>query len=105
MFAYIVGGPLDPVAAGFALLAMAAMITIIVTALIVKRRSGREIEIEFELAKIKQRDAHSMAIAAEKRQYDYELGKLASNREIEFKRIESSVGMRDVSPAAQRTDD
>lgn len=100
MFAYIVGGPLDPIAAGFALLAFAAMITIIVTSMIVKRRSKREIEIEFELGKLKLHNEEMVAERQSKNQRDFELGKIAANREIEFKKIDSSIGLTDVSPRA-----
>lgn len=98
MFQLIIGGPIEPTAAGVALAVMFITLCIFCTVWVAKRRSSREITNDFELAKIRQRDAHLLAMAAENRQRDYELGKIASEREIEFKRIDSSIGMRDVSP-------
>lgn len=100
MFALIIGGPIDPGAAGLALAVMFITLCIFCTSWIVKRRSRREIANNFELAKIKERDCHALALANNERQRDYELGKLASEREIEFKRIDGKA--LEHSPAVNR---
>lgn len=97
MFTAIVGSPIDPVAAGFALVAFAGMITIVLTSFIIKRRSMRELSNEFELAKIKLKNEDSSNERNAKNQREAHLADLTNRREIEFKRIEVE-GVIDVSP-------
>lgn len=53
MFALIVGGPIDPIAAGLALAIMFITICVFVTTWLSKRRSRLEVDHDFQLAKMK----------------------------------------------------
>jgi len=91
MFAFVVGAPMDPVAGALALGIMFITICVFLTTYIGRRRSRQEIDNEFQLAKIKQKD---YADAVEKKSlYDHEeaLLRLDSNKQIEFRKIETGL--------------
>lgn len=91
MFSFIVGGPIDPLAAGLALAVLFITLCIFCTSMVVKRRSRRAIEIDFELEKIKLSNAKAVSERQLQNQRDIELGNIASKREIEFKRIDGNA--------------
>jgi|SRR5882757_777238 len=99
MMNYLLGST-DPSVA-FAFIAMMGGLTVVTTALIVRRRSTLELSNEFELKKIefKLGDEKSKRQVAKER--DVELGSIASKREIEFKRIDKE-GTIDVTANGRR---
>lgn len=64
---------------------------VIVTSWIVRRRSRVDIEHDFELAKMKQRDAQAIAEGSQRSAHELQLAKIGSNRDIEMKRIEGGM--------------
>lgn len=99
MMNYLLGSTEASVALAF--IALMAGLTLIVTSLILKRRSRLEIDHDFELKKIEYRlgDEKNKRLIAKER--DVELGSIASKREIEFKRIDTA-GTIDVSDNKRR---
>ena len=72
-------GPVDMNAAAV-LVAISITLCIIITTMVAKRRSRRELEQEFELAKIKLRDER-----------DIKAANLQNTRDLEFKRIDQNL--------------
>lgn len=99
MMNYLLGSVEPAVALAF--IAMMAGFTVVVTSIIVKRRSMQELHNEFELKKIELKlgDEKSKRVIAKER--DVELGAIASKREIEFKRIDKA-GTIDVTANGRR---
>jgi hypothetical protein len=64
---------------------------VVATTLIAKRRSRLVLNQEFELAKIRLRNEDEASKRQTDAKRDYELAKMASEREIEFKRIDSNL--------------
>jgi hypothetical protein len=64
---------------------------VVTTALIAKRRSKTDVSNEFELAKIKLHNEDADAKRNNDRQREYELGKLAMEKEVQFKRIDGNM--------------
>jgi predicted Holliday junction resolvase-like endonuclease len=90
MFYYIVGGPVDAYSA-LALVALAVMLMVILTAFIVNRRSREEINNDFELAKMKVHNEEENQKRNSEISREYNLAQLAMKKEIEFKQIESGL--------------
>lgn len=63
--------------------------TVVTTSLIVKRRSATELHNEFELKKLEFRLNDEKTKRQTALDRDISLGKIAANREIEFKRIDT----------------
>lgn len=72
-------GPVDQYSA-LVLIAIAVTLCIIITTAIAKRRGRREVENEFELAKLKQADAHSEAMYIRE-----------TTRGVEFKKVDQGL--------------
>lgn len=89
MMQLILGGQ-DP-ALAFAFVALTGGICVIVTAMIVKRRTTLEINNEFEIEKMRVEASDKKDTRDSSIRRDLELGKLAMQREIEFKRIDSGM--------------
>lgn len=105
MFYYIIGGSVDPVAAGFALVAFAGMITIIITSMIVKRRSKLELNHEFEIGKLKLYNEDEQAKRNNQRSLEVSLAEMGLKRELEFKRIDSGMIDLQATSASQKSSD
>ncbi len=73
------------------LIAMAVCICVVVTTAIGRHRRRAEIANEFELAKIRLANERAGAEQQEDRRREFELAKLASEREVEFKRIDHNL--------------
>jgi len=89
MFQWIVGN-VDANSAAV-LIALNICLCVAVTALIVRRRRMIDIEHEFELAKMKQRDARDAQTEAQKFQHELAMARLASETEVNVKRIDSGM--------------
>lgn len=83
-------GNVDVNAAGV-LIAIAVTICVIVTTMVSKRRSRRAIEIDFELGKMRLQNEDAANSREVDRSREYNLAKLASEREVEFKRIDGNM--------------
>lgn len=91
MFAFILGGPIDPVAGALALGVMFVTICVFVTVYISSRRSRQEIANEFQLAKIKQHDYVEFQEAQAQRAHEEALLKIDANKQIEFRKVETGL--------------
>lgn len=89
MFSWIVGS-VDWNAAAV-LIAMFVALCITVSAAIAKRRSRVEINNEFALAKIKLLNEDEANKRQQQRQHEFDLGKLALEKEVEIKRIDANM--------------
>lgn len=105
MFTAIVGSPIDPFAAGIALATLCVCVCIFCTTWIAKRRSRLEISHDFELAKIRLHDAQEIALKSEERAREYNLQQSENSKVVELTRIQSSIGLLDVSPEARAARD
>jgi hypothetical protein len=88
-------GQVDVYSAAVAL-GVGAGVTIIATTALA-RAPRKKLEMDFELARLKQSQEHAERTQANDISREKELAKIASGREIEFKRIEN--GMIDVQPS------
>jgi len=61
------------------------------TALIVRRRTKVDVEHEFDLAKMKLRDARDAQTESQKRAHELALARLAADTEVNVKRIDSGM--------------
>lgn len=91
MFNLIVGNAIDPIASGFALVAFAAMLTIIITSFIIKRRSKRELEMQFAIDKQKLHNEDEANKRQNQANLEYKLSEIATSRDVQFKRIDSGL--------------
>jgi hypothetical protein len=89
MLAMIVGNV--DVNSAFVLVVIFGAIGIVITAIVVKRRSLVEMNHEFELAKYKDRNQTDVALAQNKRAETIEMANIASKQGVEFKRIDSGM--------------
>lgn len=64
---------------------------IVITTVIARRRGKTDVHNEFELAKIKLHNEDANLRRDNDRQREYELGKLAMEKEVEFKRIDGNM--------------
>lgn len=86
MMNYVLGSTEPSVAVAF--VALMGGFTIIVTSLVLHRRTRLEIDHDFELKKIEYKLNNEEKDRRVKLERDVQLGSIASKREIEFKRIE-----------------
>jgi len=91
MFAFILGGPIDPIAGALALGVMFVTICIFVTTYIARRRSRQEINNDFILAKIKQQDYANSLEKQSQRSHEEALLKLDSYKQIEIRKVETGL--------------
>lgn len=91
MFTLIVGNAIDPVAGALALGIMFITICVFVTTYIGRRRSRQEIDNEFQLAKIKQKDYAELAERQSQRTHEESLLKLDSYKQIEIRKVETGL--------------
>lgn len=89
MLAYIVG-PVDWNSAAV-LIAMFVTLCIAVTTAIGKRRSKRELEMQFEIDKQKLRNEDEIDKRKSAYSNEYNLAKLATERDVQFKRIDTGL--------------
>ena len=66
-------------------------ICIAITTAIGKRRSKREIEMQFEVDKQKLHNQDEESRRNVQRQHEFDLAKLATERDVQFKRIDSGL--------------
>jgi len=66
-------------------------ICIAVTTAIGKRRSKRELEMQFEIDKQKLRNQDEENKRNVQRQHEFDLAKLSTERDVQFKRIDSGL--------------
>jgi hypothetical protein len=66
-------------------------LSVIATSFILRRRSALVSGQEFELAKIRLRNEDEASKRQTDAKRDYELARMASEREVEFKRIDSNL--------------
>jgi hypothetical protein len=62
-----------------------------IVAAIAKRRSKRELEMQFEIDQMKLRNEDANAQRNSDRLREFELAKLSSERDVQFKRIDSGL--------------
>lgn len=91
MFTYIVGSPLDPFVGGLALVALFVCGCVYATNLVWKYRSRIEINNDFTLAKIRLANEDAVSKRNNDRQLEYDLVKLATEKDVQYKRIESGM--------------
>ncbi len=89
MFAQLVGN-VDWNSAAV-LVAMFACVCVPLTAAIAKRRSRRELEMQFEIDTHKLNNADADAKRNSDRLREFELAKLATEKEVQYKRIDSGL--------------
>ena len=89
MFQFIVGHVDQNSAA--VLIVLNICLCVVGTALIARRRSKVDFEHEFELAKMKLRDAKEAQAQAQKFQQELALARLASETDVSIKRIDSGM--------------
>lgn len=89
MLAYIVGS-VDTYSAAV-LIAIAVTLCIIITTAIGKRRGKRELEMQFEVDKQKLRNEDMQNQRVNDRAREFELAKIASERDVQFKRIDTGL--------------
>ena len=73
------------------LIALSVCLCVAGTALIVRRRSKVDVEHEFELAKMNLRDANEAQANSRKLQHELAMARLASETEVNVKRIDSGM--------------
>jgi hypothetical protein len=66
-------------------------ICIAITTAIGKRRSKAELSMQFEIDKQKLRNADEDSKRQNQRQAEYELAKIATERDVQFRRIDSGL--------------
>lgn len=66
-------------------------ICIAVTTAIGKRRSRRELQMQFEIDKQKLKNDDEKNKRDNQRSFEFELAKLATERDVQFKRIDSGM--------------
>ena len=91
MFSFIVGVPIDPVAGALALGILFITVCIFLSIYIARRRSRQEIDNDFQLAKIKQKDYADSIEKQSQRSHEEALLRLDSNKQIEFRKIETGL--------------
>lgn len=64
---------------------------VVLTTMIGKRRGRRELEMQFDVDKIKLRDDAAKIKHGQDQAHEYELAKLASERDVQFKRMETGL--------------
>jgi hypothetical protein len=89
MFSQIIG-PVDFNAAAV-LCVMAAAVCIMITTFIGKRRSGVELKMQFEVDKTKLHNEDAANKRASDLQLEIELAKIATERDVQFRRIETGL--------------
>ncbi|WP_425908871.1 hypothetical protein [Nitrobacter sp. TKz-YC02] len=82
-------GPVDFNSA--AVLCVAFICLSVVASLVVTRRNRLALDQEFELAKIRLQNEDEASKRQTDAKRDYELARMASEREIEFKRIDTNL--------------
>lgn len=92
-------GNVDVPAAGV-LIAMFVAMAIVATTFLTLYSSKQETANKFELAKMAQDAERQVSLARENREHEKDLAKIAANREVEIRRIDS--GMIDLQTAQQR---
>jgi len=74
------------------------------TALIVRRRTKVDVEHEFELAKMKLRDAREAEAVAQKSRHELAMARLAADTDVNIKRIDSGMITSHTSRTEAQTD-
>lgn len=89
MFSWLIG-QVD-VNAAAVLCVMAIVFGIIVTTFVGKRRSGVELKMQFDIDKTKLHNEDAASKRQNDRQLEYDLAKLATERDVQFRRIETGL--------------
>jgi len=89
MFQWIIGHVDQNSAA--VLIVLSICLCVVGTSLIVRRRSKVDVEHEFELAKMKQRDTVHAQMEAQKLEHERALARLTADTEVNVKRIDSGM--------------
>jgi hypothetical protein len=89
MFSQIIGSV--DVNAAAVLCVMAIAVCIMATTFIGKRRSGAELKMQFEVDKTKLHNEDAANKRQNDRQLEYDLAKLATERDVQFRRIETGL--------------
>lgn len=89
MFSWLIGSVDVNAAAVLCILLIA--ICIILTTMIGKRRSRRELQMQFEIDKAKLRNEDLVSVRNNERQREYDMAKLSTERDVQFKRIETGL--------------
>lgn len=100
-------GAID-IPAAFMLVALFVTICIVVTTMIVKRRSNLEMNNEFALAKIRLADAQTLAIDDAAKKHEQKLASQSANFRLEEQKIERGLltsHTKDVTPAQNHSYD
>jgi hypothetical protein len=66
-------------------------VCIITTAQVAKHRSKRELEMQFEVDQLKLRNDDAANKRQQDRVHEFDMAKLATERDVQFKRIESGL--------------
>lgn len=66
-------------------------ICIAITTAIGKRRSKRELEMQFEIDQQKLRNEDAVSKRVNERQHELDMAKLSTERDVQFKRIDSGL--------------
>lgn len=91
MFTLIVGSPIDPVTAGLALAVMFITLCIFATCFIAVRKSKTQLQLQFDIDKIKLRDEDAEKKRQNDRHLQTDLVKLATDKDIQYRRIETGM--------------
>lgn len=91
MFTFIVGGPIDPAVAGLAMAVMFITLCVFFTSFVVHHRTRTELKMQFEIDKNKLHNEDAANKRMNDRQLEYELTKLATERDVQFRRIETGL--------------
>jgi hypothetical protein len=83
-------GPVDFNSAAVLCVAFICL-SVVATSLVVKQRSRLLLDQEFDLAKIRLQNEDEASKRQTDAKRDYELARMASEREIEFKRIDTNL--------------
>lgn len=73
------------------LIAICAMLCVTITTAIGKRRTARSVELEFEIGRLKLQNEDEADKRRNQRQLEMDLTKLAFDKEVEIKRIDSGL--------------
>lgn len=73
------------------LIAIAITLCIVITAAIAKRRSKTELNMQFEIDQQKLRNEDAVSKRNNDRQHEFDMAKLATERDVQFRRIETGM--------------
>ena len=91
MFTFIVGGPIDPIVAGLAMAVMFITFCIFFTSFVLRHRTHTELKMQFELDKTKLHNEDADKKRQNDRLLEYDMAKLATERDVQFRRIETGL--------------